>query len=97
MALYALNLASLLAMPVPFGSGSILAMLWQLPMTPAMTAINSLSSSGTALQYVLFALLAAIEPMCLTLGLTGGKKNPANNVIAPAGEITDNKENHPHA
>ena len=28
--LYVLNLASLLVMPVPFGSGSILAMIWEL-------------------------------------------------------------------
>ena len=97
MALYALNLASLLLMPVPFSAGSLFAMIWQLPMTPAMTAVNNLSGTGTALRYVLFALLAAIEPMCLTLGLTGGKKASANNVITPAGETTDNKENHPHA
>lgn len=78
MALYALNLASLLAVPVPFSSGSILAMLWQLPMAPAMTAVNRLSGDSTALQYVLFALLAAVEPMCLTLGLLRKDKKPAN-------------------
>ncbi len=97
MALYVLDLASLLAMPVPFDSGSILAMLWQLPMVPAMTAVNRLSGDSAALRYILFALLAAIEPMCLTLGLTGERETPANNVIAPACEITDNKESHPHA
>ena len=38
--LYVLNLASLLVMPVPFGSGIILAMIWELPMAPAMVGIN---------------------------------------------------------
>ena len=37
--LYVLNLASLLVMPVPFGSGSILAMIWELPMAPAMRSL----------------------------------------------------------
>ena len=45
--LYVLNLASLLVMPVPFGSGSILAMIWELPMAPAMVGINGVSGEGT--------------------------------------------------
>ena len=93
MALYALNLASLLAMPVPFGSGSILAMLWQLSMAPAMVAVNELSGESTALQYVLFALLAAVEPMCLTLGLLSGKKVRAKKETASAADTEENKEN----
>ena len=93
MALYALNLVSLLAMPVPFGSGSILAMLWQLSMAPAMVAVNELSGDSTALQYVLFALLAAVEPMCLTLGLLSGKKARAKKETASAADTEENKEN----
>ena len=93
MALYVLNLVSLFAMPVPFGSGSILAMLWQLSMAPAMVAVNELSGESTALQYVLFALLAAVEPMCLTLGLLSGKKACAKKETASAVDTEENKEN----
>ena len=102
--LYVLNLASLLVMPVPFGSGSILAMIWELPMAPAMVGINGVSGEGTMLSYALFALLAAIEPMCLTLGLLWkGKKpstsrqneNPAES-SADAGAAIVNEENNTH-
>ncbi len=93
MALYVLNLVSLFAMPVPFSSGSILAMLWQLPMAPAMAAVNELSGESTALQYILFALLAAVEPMCLTLGLLSGKKARAKKETASAADTEENKEN----
>ena len=105
MVLYVLNLASLLVMPVPFGSGSILAMIWELPMAPAMVGINGLSGEGTMFSYALFALLAAVEPMCLTLGLlwkgkkSGGEKqteNPARpSVDAEAAMI--NEENNTNA
>ena len=77
IALYVLNLASLLVMPVPFDSGSILAMIWELPMAPAMVGINGLSGEGAMFRYALFALLAAVEPMCLTLGSCGKEKSPA--------------------
>lgn len=105
MALYVLNLAALLAMPVPFSSGSILAMLWQLPMVPAMTAVDWLSGESTALQYVLFALLAAVEPLCLTLGLLWkGKKharseNNENSAASSADTETAmvNEENNTNA
>ena len=53
--LYVLNLASLLVMPVPFGAGSILAMIWELPMAPAMVGINGVSGEGTMFSYALFA------------------------------------------
>ena len=66
--LYVLNLASLLVMPVPFGSGSILAMIWELPMAPAMVGINGVSGEGTMFSYALFALLAAVEPLCFYTG-----------------------------
>lgn len=77
--LYVLNLASLLVMPVPFGSGSILAMIWELPMAPAMVGINGVSGEGTMFSYVLFALLAAVEPLCFTLGLTRKGKKAAKS------------------
>ena len=69
--LYVLNLASLLVMPVPFGSG--------LPMAPAMVGINGVSGEGTMFSYALFALLAAVEPLCFTLGLTRKGKKPAKS------------------
>ena len=103
--LYVLNLASLLVMPVPFGSGSILAMIWELPMAPAMVGINGLSGEGTMFSYALFALLAAVEPMCLTLGLlwkgkkSGGEKqteNPARP-SADAEAAMINEENNTNA
>ena len=77
--LYVLNLASLLVMPVPFGSGSILAMIWELPMASAMVGINGVSGEGTMFSYALFALLAAVEPLCFTLGLTRKGKKPAKS------------------
>ena len=79
IALYALNLISLLAMPVPFSPGSILAMIWELPMAPAMVGINGVSGEGTMFSYALFALLAAVEPLCFTLGLTRKGKKPAKS------------------
>ena len=99
--LYVLNLASLLVMPVPFGSGSILAMIWELPMAPAMVGINEVSGEGTMFSYALFALLAAVEPLCLTLGLLGREKQSApalqneNQAASPADAeaAIENKEN----
>ncbi len=99
--LYVLDLASLLLMPVPFSPGNILVMLWQLPMAPAMVAVNELSGDSSALNHVFFALLAAIEPMCLTLGLLWkGKKQPASRksensdrTSADAGAAILNEEN----
>ena len=105
IALYVLNLASLLVMPVPFDSGSILAMIWELPMAPAMVGINGSSGEGAMFRYALFALLAAVEPMCLTLGLlwkgkkSGGEKqteNPARP-SADAEAAMINEENNTNA
>ena len=103
--LYVLNLASLLVMPVPFGSGSILAMIWELPMAPAMVGINGVSGEGTMFSYALFALLAAVEPLCFTLGLTRKGKKPAksetneNSAVssAGAGAAITNEENNTNA
>ena len=100
--LYVLNLASLLVMPVPFGSGSILAMIWELPMAPAMVGM---SGEGTMFSYALFALLAAVEPLCFTLGLTRKGKKPAksetneNSAVssAGAGAAIINEENNTNA
>ena len=105
MVLYVLNLASLLVMPVPFGSGSILAMIWELPMAPAMVGINGLSGEGTMFSYALFALLAAVEPMCLTLGLLWKGKTPSaapitENPAVPSADAEaaiENKENNTNA
>ena len=105
MVLYVLNLASLLVMPVPFGSGSILAMIWELPMAPAMVGINGLSGEGTMFSYALFALLAAVEPMCLTLGLLWKGKTPSTSQVtenpavpsADAEAAIENKENNTNA
>ena len=103
--LYVLNLASLLVMPVPFSPGSVLAMIWELPMAPAMVGINGLSGEGAMFRYALFALLAAVEPMCLTLGLlwkgkkSGGEKqteNPARP-SADAEAAMINEENNTNA
>ena len=99
--LYVLDLASLLLMPVPFSPGNMLVMLWQLPMAPAMVAVNELSGEASALRDVFFVLLAAIEPMCLTLGLLWkGKKQPASRksenpdrTSADAGAAILNEEN----
>ena len=105
IALYALNLISLLAMPVPFSPGSVLAMVWELPMAPAMVGINGLSGEGAMFHYALFALLAAVEPMCLTLGLlrkgkkSGGERqteNPARP-SADAEAAMINEENNTNA
>ena len=103
--LYVLNLASLLVMPVPFGPGSILAMIWELPMAPAMVGINGLSGEGTMFSYALFALLAAVEPMCLTLGLLWKGKTPSaapitENPAVPSADAEaaiENKENNTNA
>ena len=41
-------------------------MIWELPMAPAMVGINGVSGEGTMFSYALFALLAAVEPLCFT-------------------------------
>lgn len=54
-------------------------MIWELPMAPAMVGINGVSGEGTMFSYALFALLAAVEPLCFTLGLTRKGKKPAKS------------------
>ena len=61
---------------------------------PASAFIGELSLTG--------ALLAAVEPLCLTLGLLSGRRaenETAKNTGAPAeaAERTDDKEKNPHA
>ena len=55
------------------------AMIGELPMAPAMVGINGVSGEGTMFSYALFALLAAVEPLCFTLGLTRKGKKPAKS------------------
>lgn len=82
MALYVLNLASLLAHPTVLlsfggGFGSILATVWELPLLPALAGAEALLSG--AMFYAALALLAAVEPLCFTLGLTRKGKKPAKS------------------
>ena len=79
--------------------------LWELPMAPAMVGINGVSGEGTMFSYALFALLAAVEPLCFTLGLTRKGKKPAksetneNSAVssAGAGAAIINEENNTNA
>ena len=86
MVLYVLNAAAFLLAP-EFGTGNVIAMWWGVPM---------------ALYLFGGALLAAVEPLCLTLGLLSGRRaenETAKNTGAPAeaAERTDDKEKNPHA
>ena len=54
-------------------------MIWEVPMAPAMVGINGVSGEGTMFSYALFALLAAVEPLCFTLGLTRKGKKAAKS------------------
>ena len=79
--LYVLNLASLVAHPsssLSFsGSGAAAAAIWEIPMLPALAGAEALLD-GT-LFYVALTLLAAVEPLCFTLGLTRKGKKPAKS------------------
>ena len=108
MVLYVLNLASLLAHPTVLlsfggGFGSILAVVWELPLLPALAGAEALLSGARL--YVALVFLAAVEPMCLTLGLlwkgkkSGGEKqteNPARP-SADAEAAMINEENNTNA
>ena len=90
MVLYVLNAAAFLLAP-EFGTGNVIAMWWGMPMAPALAGLNAFA-----------ALLAAVEPLCLTLGLLSGRRaenETAKNTGAPAeaAERTDDKEKNPHA
>ena len=101
MVLYVFNAAAFLFSPEPI-SGPLLSMLWSLPMTPALTGLNAFAAPQSVLYLFGGALLAAVEPLCLTLGLLSGRhteNKPAKNTVAPAeaAESTDDKEKNPHA
>ena len=106
--LYVLNLASLLAHPTVLlsfggGFGSILAAVWELPLLPALAGAEALLSG--AMFYAALALLAAVEPLCLTLGLLRKGKTPTASPItenpaalsADAEAAIENKENNTNA
>ncbi len=101
MVLYALNAAAFLLSPEPI-DGPLLSMLWSLPLAPALTGLSAFAAPQSALYLFGGALLAAVEPMCLTLGLLSGKRTEneiKNNTGAPAeaAERTDDKEKNSHA
>ena len=101
MVLYALNAAAFLFSPEPI-SGPLLSMLWSLPMAPALTGLNAFAAPQSVLYLFGGALLAAVEPLCLTLGLLSGRRaehETTKNTGAPAesAECTDDKEKKPHA
>ena len=108
MALYVLNLASLLAHPTVLlsfggGFGSVLAVVWELSLLPALAGAEALLSGARL--YVALVFLAAVEPMCLTLGLLWKGKTPSaapitENPAVPSADAEaaiENKENNTNA
>ena len=84
------------------GTGNVIAMWWGVPMAPALAGLNAFAAPQSALSLFGGALLAAVEPLCLTLGLLSGRRaenETAKNTGAPAeaAERTDDKEKNPHA
>ena len=73
MVLYVLNAAAFLLAP-EFGTGNVIAMWWGVPMAPALAGLNAFAAPQSALYLFGGALLAAVEPLCLTLGLLSGRK-----------------------
>ena len=101
MVLYVLNAAAFLLAP-EFGTGNVIAMWWGMLMAPALAGLNAFAAPQSALYLFGGALLAAVEPLCLTLGLLSGRcaeNETAKNTGAPAeaAERTDDKEKNPHA
>ena len=99
MVLYVLNAAAFLLAP-EFGTGNVIAMWWGMPMVPALAGLNAFAAPQSALYLFGGALLAAVEPLCLTLGLLSGRRaenETKNNTGAPAeaAERTDDKEKNP--
>ena len=108
MVLYVLNLASLLAHPTVLlsfggGFGSVLAVVWELSLLPALAGAEALLSGARL--YVALVFLAAVEPMCLTLGLLwkGKKSGGEKQTEKPARPSADaeaamiNEENNTNA
>ena len=101
MVLYVLNAAAFLLAP-EFGTGNVIAMWWGVPMAPALAGLNAFAAPQSALYLFGGALLAAVEQLCLTLGLLSGRcaeNKTAKNTGAPAeaAERTDEAEKNPHA
>jgi len=104
MVLYVLNAAAFLFSPEPV-DGPLLPMLWSLPLAPALTGVGAFAAPRSVLYLFGGALLAAVEPMCLTLGLLSGSRaekaapdaEEHGDTSAGAEETTDDKENMPHA
>ena len=99
MVLYVLNAAAFLLAP-EFGTGNVIAMWWGMPMAPALAGLSAFAAPQSALYLFGGALLAAVEPLCLTLGLLSGRRaenETKNNTGAPAeaAERTDDKEKNP--
>ena len=92
MALYALNAAAFLFAP-EFGSGNIVAMWWGMPMAPVLAGLSAFAAPLTAGYYIGGALLAAVEPLCLTLGLLSGRRAEKENGLTE----TNNEETKPNA
>ena len=88
MVLYVLNAAAFLFAP-EFGSGNIAARLWGFPVMPALAGLSAFAEPLTALYYLGGALLAAVEPLCLTLGLLSGRRGEKGNSLTE----TNDEEN----
>ena len=98
MVLYVLNAAAFLLAPEPFvgGFASMAGTVWSFPIIPALTGAEGIIGSTGAAYLFLGALLAAVEPLCFTLGMTCG--GAARERAIPAqNETTENKESEPHA
>ena len=80
----------------PSGPLGLAAQLWCLP--ELWTAGTSAAHSGSVWYLLSGALLAAVEPLCLTLGLLlPHRPSPAAQTRETANETLSNKENTPHA
>lgn len=103
--LYLLNFVALLYKGSPalsaHGAAELFALLFALPMLPAFVGIEELFPSGAA-RYAALALLAAVEPLCFTLGLLRPVKAKTNGAPTAGAADTENdftnptKENEEH-
>ena len=80
----------------PSGPLSLAAQFWCLP--ELWTAGTSAAHGGSVWYLLAGALLAAVEPLCLTLGLLlPHRPSPAAQMRETVNETLSNKENTPHA
>ena len=61
------------------GWGCIVARCWERPGAPAVCGSNGVGGEVTLFIHALLALLAAVEPLCFTLGLTRKGKKAAKS------------------